>query len=127
VLDVTLTVIVQLAPAPTLPPLSATLEPPAVADAVPLPHVVEAFGVLPIVTFAGKVSVNATPVSATALADVFATVIVKTDVPPTEIGVGLNALLSVTFGALTTSVAVAAVVFVAPCVLVSALAGMVLT
>ena len=126
-LDVTLTVTVQLAPAPTLPPLSATLEPPAVADAVPLPHVVEAFGVLPAVTPLGNVSVNATPVSATAFAAVFATVIVKTDVPPTEIGVGLNALLSVTFGALTTSVAVAAVVFVAPCVLVSALAGMVLT
>jgi hypothetical protein len=109
-----LTVIVHVAPALTLPPLSATLEPPAVADAVPLPHVVEAFGVLPIVTFAGKVSVNATPVSATALADVFATVIVKTDVPPTEIGVGLKALLSVTFGALTTSVAAAAEAFVAP-------------
>jgi hypothetical protein len=105
---------VQLALALTLPPVNATLEPPAVADAVPLPHVVEAFGVLPIVTFAGKVSVNATPASATALADVFATVIVKTEVPPTEIGVGLNALLSVTFGALTTSVAAAAEAFVAP-------------
>jgi len=68
----------------TLPPLSATLEPPAVADAVPLPHVVEAFGVLSDRHVCGKVSVNATPVSATALADVFATVIVKTDVPPTR-------------------------------------------
>jgi hypothetical protein len=124
--DVTFTVIVQLAPAPTLPPVNATLDPPAAAEAVPLPHVVEAFGVLPIVTFAGSVSVNAMPVSATALAAVFATVIVKTEVPPTEIGVGLKALVNVTFGALTASVAVAALVLVAPCVLVSALAGIVL-
>jgi hypothetical protein len=45
---------------------------------------------------------------------VFATVIVRTEVPSTGIEAGPKTLESVTFGALTTSVAVAAEAFVAP-------------
>jgi len=56
VLDVTVTLTVHVAPAARFPPVNATLFPPAVAEAVPLPHVVEAFGVPAIVTFAGSVS-----------------------------------------------------------------------
>jgi hypothetical protein len=111
---VTFTVTVHVAPAPTAPPVSATLEPPAVADAVPLPHVVAALGVEAILTPLGNESVKATPVSATALEAVFATVIVRTEVPSTGIEAGPKTLESVTFGALTTSVAVAAEAFVAP-------------
>ena len=78
---VTDTVIVHVAFAARLPPLSATLEPPAVALTVPPPHVVDAFGVDAIVTPAGNVSVNDMPLSATAPASVFGMVIVSVDVP----------------------------------------------
>ena len=124
---VTFTVIVQVADAPTLPPLSATLEPPAVAETLPLPHVVEAFGVAAMATFAGRASASAMPRSATAPLAVLATVIVSVETPVGAIVAGLKALLSVTFGTETVSVAVAGVLLVAPCALVTAFAGIVLT
>jgi len=73
---------------------------------VPLPHVVAALGVEAILTPLGNESVKATPVSATALEAVFATVIVRTEVRLPDRG-RTEDLESVTFGALTTSVAVA--------------------
>src|SRR5882724_9087626 len=64
---VTFTVTVQVLLAATVPPVSETLPEPATAVAVP-PHVlVNPFGVATTIP-AGKLSVNATPVSATALA-----------------------------------------------------------
>ena len=124
---VTFTVTVHVAAAPTLPPLSATREPPGAAVTLPLPHVVEAFGVAAIATLAGKASVSAMPLSATDPLAVFAIVIVSAEMPVSGIVAGLKALLSVTFGTETVSVAVAGVLLVAPCALVTALAGMVLT
>ena len=123
---VTLTVIVHVAPAPTLPPVKATLVPPDGAVTVPLPQVVEP-GVRPIVTPVGSVSWSARPVSAIAPLAVLATVSVSVETLPTKIDDGLNAFVNVTFGAATVSVAVAGAVLVAPCALVMALAGIVLT
>ena len=61
---VTLTKIVQVAPAPMLPPESVTDAPPAVACTLPLPQVVDALGDAAIVTPPGSVSVSAIPLSA---------------------------------------------------------------
>ncbi len=123
----TVTPIVQVAPLATLPPLRLTVVPPAVAPTVPAPHVVVAFGVAAIVTPVGSASESARPVNATLLAAVFATVSVNVDVPPGAIDAATNALVSVTFGAVTVSVAVATAVFDAPCVLVTPPTGIVLT
>jgi hypothetical protein len=115
VLDVTVTLTVHVAPAARFPPVNATLFPPAVAEAVPLPHVVEAFGVPAIVTFAGSVSVKARFVSAAAPDAVLAIVSSSTDVPPTRICAGVNVLLNATAGAtFTVSVSVAGAPLVAP-------------
>jgi len=81
---------------------------------VPLPPRRRRVGRRGDLTPLGSESVKATPVSATALEAVFATVIVRTEVPSTGIEAGPKTLESVTFGALTTSVAVAAEAFVAP-------------
>jgi hypothetical protein len=71
------------------------------------------------------VSVNATPESATAPGAVFGMVIVKSDVPPAEIAVGKNALLSVMPARLIVKFAVAGAKFVAPWVVVNASVAMV--
>ena len=128
VAPVTFTEIVQVALAATDPPVSATLVPPAVAVATPAPQVVDTVGVAAMKMPEGSASETARLLKAEADAPVFATVIANVEIPLTEIVVGENAFVSVTFVALpTSSVAVAAIVLVMPCVDVSALAGMVLT
>jgi hypothetical protein len=106
-----------------LPPESATLPPDAVA--VP-PQVVAAFGVTAAVTFVGNVSVRATPLNATALVAVFATVIVRVDAPPKTIDVGEKVFAIATGGA-TVNVAVAGALLVTPCVVETLEAATVLT
>lgn len=101
------TVIVQVALAPTLPPLSDALVAPGAALTVAPPavlQVVVAAGDAATVIPDGRLSVSDTPVRATAPAAVFAIVIVSVDVPPPAIGLGLNALVTVTFGGLLTAV-----------------------
>ena len=110
-----------------LPPVKATLPPPAGAVTAPLPHVVEAAGAVAIVTPDGSVSVSDIAVSAIAPLAVLATEIVRREIPDGAIVEGANALLSVTPGASTVSVAVAGVVLVAPCALDTALDGIVFT
>ncbi len=116
---------VQVAPAASVPPVSPNEVAPATAVSVP-PQVVTPPGVAPIVTPKGSPSFSARPVSATAFAAVFATVTVSVDVPFCGIVDGENALVTVTGGAIV-SVAVAGPPLVAPCVLVTLLAGIVLT
>jgi hypothetical protein len=88
---VTFTVSVQLLLAATVPPVSETLPEPATAVAVP-PHVlVKPFGVATTMP-TGKVSVNATPVSATALAAGLVMVKVNDVVPFNGIAAAPNAL-----------------------------------
>ena len=107
-----------------LPPLSDTLVAPGVAVTVP-PHVVDAFGVDATVTPAGKLSVSAMPVSATAPTAVFGMVIVSVDVLPVVNVAGENDLVMLD-GAVTVRSAVVGAVLVTFCVSVSALAGIVL-
>lgn len=96
---VTDTVMVQFKPAARPPPVSATLDPPLVAVAVPEPQVVAAFGVAATTTPVGNVSVNARPESAVAPVAVFLTVTVKVEVPFGAMLVGEKALVTVTAGA----------------------------
>jgi len=115
VAPVTITLIMQLPPAPIEPPVSEIV-PGAVVVSVPPPQVVE----LPFATVrpAGRVSVNATPVIAS---DAFGLVIVNVSdvVVPTGIVAAPNALLIVG-GAATVTVAVLLVVPVPPLVEVTA-------
>jgi hypothetical protein len=99
VLLVTVTTIVQVAFAATLPFASATVDAPAVAVTVPAPQVVDAFGVGAIVMPAGNVSASVMPESGADPVAVFATEIVSVEVPPGAIVMGENAFASVTFGA----------------------------
>ncbi len=115
--DVTFTVTVQVAPAPTAPPLRLSVVP--ANDTVPGEQVVAAFGAAAKVTFAGSVSESDRPLSATLPVAVLATVMVSADVAPVTMAAGVNVLLNVTLGAATVSVAVASAPLVAPCVLVS--------
>jgi hypothetical protein len=121
---VTLTDIVQLLAAPIVALVSTSVDPPAVALAVPEAQVVAALGVAAIVTPVGSVSVRPAPVSATAPVAVFAMVTVNVEVAPEAIDVGENALESVTGGA-TSRVALAGELLVAPCVVVNELVGIV--
>ncbi len=105
--------IVQVPVAAREPPAKLRPSAPAVAVTVP-PQLVVVAGVAATTTFTGNVSLNDRFVSALAPTAVFAMVTVRVEVPPTEIGLGENALLMVTFGAATVSVALAAVVVVAP-------------
>jgi len=118
-------VIVQLALPGILPAASATLAAPATAVTVP-PQVVVAFGVAAIVRFAGNGSVNPTPVSATEPAARFWIPIVIVEVPPGTIEVGENVLVIETGGA-TVKVAVAGDPLLAPSLVVTLAAGIVLT
>ena len=109
-----------------LPAASEIAVAPAAAFTVPLPHVVDAFGTAATVTPSGSVSETPRPCSAAAPGAVLAIEIVSVETPPTTIGVGLKALLSVTFGAgITVSVALAGAELLAPCVVESAPAGIV--
>lgn len=122
--DVTLTVIVHVAPAASAPPESVTLLVPLVV-AVP-PHVVAGFGAAASTTPAGSVSLNPTLVSAMALVPVFATAIVKVEIPVGTISTGANTLLTETgAGLVTFSGAVAGAGFVTFCALETAPAGIV--
>jgi hypothetical protein len=123
---VTATLTVQVAPAASVPPLSPSVLPAAVAATTP-PQLVVVAGVAATTTLAGNVSENVTLVSAIAPTAVFASVTVNVDVPPIAIGLGENAFVTVMLGAATVSVAVAGVALVAPCVVTSVLAGIVLT
>lgn len=87
-----------------VPPVSETVPDPAVAVGVPLQVLLNAFG-FATTRFAGKLSVNPTPVNPT-VADGLVMVMVIVVVPPTEIAVGLNALVIVG-GATTVIVSVA--------------------
>ena len=78
---VTLTVTVHVAPAPRLAAESVTFVSPAFALTVPVPQVVDAFGVGATLTPVGSASVNCMPESAMDPAEVFAIVIVSADVP----------------------------------------------
>ena len=120
-----MTDIVHDDPAVMLAPLIASVDPPASADAVPAAHVVVALGTDATTTPLGNVSVNAAPVTFTAPAPVLLIVTVSVDVAPALMLVGENALLIVTGGA-TVSVADAGELLVAPCVVESAPAGIVL-
>lgn len=119
---VTLTVIVQVTFAASVPVASVTLVPPATAVTVPAGHVVAAFGVAAIVKPEGKVSVSDIPDSATAPAAAFAIVIVKSDELPAAIVAGANAFVSPMLPRPIVRFAVAGAVFVTPCVVVRALA-----
>jgi hypothetical protein len=124
--DVTETVIAQLALAGSEAPESATLVAPAAAVTVPLVHVVAAFGAGATFTLAGSVSVTPTAVSAIAVFEVFATVIVRVEVPFTAIAAGAKLFVTASPDALPTlSSADAAAPLVAPCVVTIALAGIV--
>ena len=116
-----MTVTVQLPFAGMVAPLTPTV--PLVWLAVPGAQVVAALAAC-VVTPAGKVSVNAVPVKATAF--VLPSVIVKVLVPPGAMLVGLNALTTVG-GDKTVSVADVGVVFEPPLVVVTPPAGIVLT
>ena len=111
---VTFTVTVHVAPAPRLPPESATFVSPALALTVPAPQVVDAFGVGATLTPAGSASVNCMPESAMDPGAVFAIVMVSAEVPCRWIVAGENALLMVTPGAMTLRSAVAAPALLAP-------------
>jgi hypothetical protein len=88
---VTFTVIVQVLLEAAVPPVNETLPDPAVAVAVPPQVLVNPLGVATTIP-AGNVSVNATPVSATALAAGFVIVKVSEVIPFRTTVVGLNAL-----------------------------------
>lgn len=120
---VTETVIEHVAPAATVPPLSATVPPLAETD--PAPHVVDAFGVAATVTPPGNVSVSDIPLNATAPIAVLGMVMVNVDVPPDGIDVGANAFVMAT-GAVMVRFAVAGVAFDTPCVSFKAAMGIVL-
>jgi len=93
---VTSTVIVQVAPAPTLPPESETPAPPGAAVTVPAPHVVDAFGVA-CDRHAGRKRIGERDArERDDPAARFETVIRSADVPPLTIDAGVNVLLSVT-------------------------------
>ncbi len=83
-------------------------------------------GVAATVTLVGSASLTARFVNATAPVPVFAIVSVSADVAPAAIVAGAKALVSVRFAAVTVRFAVAADAFVAPCVVVSAFAAIVL-
>ena len=87
---VTLTLIVQLEPTAIDPPVSEIEPDPAVAVAVPPQVLLSAFGV-ETTNPDGSVSVNATPDSASVLADGLVSVNVSVLVPVTDTWVGLNA------------------------------------
>jgi hypothetical protein len=127
IVPVTDSVIVQVAPAARLAPPSVTLDPPGAAVTVPLGHVVAAFGVAAIVTFAGSASVSASDVSATALAALLLTEIVNVDVAPGAIVAGAKLFATVTPVVPMLSVACAGATFVTAWVVVTAPAGIVLT
>src|SRR5438874_2050775 len=91
-----------------LPPVKLMLVDPATAVAVPLQVFDNPFGVA-TTSPVGKVSVNATPVSATVLAAGFVIVKVSVVVPFSGMLVGLNAL-AITGGATTVRTAVLLVV-----------------
>jgi hypothetical protein len=124
--DVTDTLNVQVAPAARLVPESPTVVPPAFAAVAPPVQVVDALGSVAIVTFAGRLSVRPIDERATAVAAVLAIVTVSVDVPFTAIAAGEKLFASVIPETLPTlSAAVAGVPFVAPCVVVTVLAGIV--
>src|SRR5689334_3437193 len=88
---VTSTLTVQLLLAATAPPVSEMLPEPAVAVTVPVQVPPSPFGVA-TTRPAGSVSVNATPVSATAFAAGLVMVKVNVETPFTPMAVGLKAL-----------------------------------
>ncbi len=96
---VTVTTIVHVAFAATLPFARARLDAPATAVTVPAPQVVDAFGVGAIVMPAGSASASVMPESGAEPLAVFATEMVSVDVPPGAMVTGENAFASVTFGA----------------------------
>ena len=98
---VTFTVIVQELPAAIVPPVSETLPEPAMAVAVPPQVLVSPFGVATS-KLDGKVSVKATPTSATVFAAGFVIVSVSVEGAVGKITVGLNAL-AITGGVTTVS------------------------
>lgn len=102
---VTLTVIVQLLPAATVPPVSDTLPVPDTAVTVPPQVLFRPLGVAITVPL-GSVSVNDTPVSAAVLTAGLVMVKVSVVASFSAIAVGLNALLIVG-GATTVMLAVA--------------------
>jgi hypothetical protein len=127
----TLTTTVQELFTATLPPVRLMLLPPAVAEAVPPQLLVKPFGVATTKP-AGSVSLNATPLCATALATGLVMVKVSVLVPLSGIEWGLNAL-AMDGGPTTVSVSVAVfpvpplVELTAPEVLVKAPAAMPVT
>jgi hypothetical protein len=125
VAPVTLTVIVQVPFAFNVPADNATLAEPAAAATVPPSQVVAALGVEAIVRPLGSVSVSAMPLSATEPAAVFGIVMVSVEIPPAGMVAGAKAFASVMVLRLTVRFAVADAGFVTPCVVVSALIGIV--
>lgn len=103
---VTFALIVQLAPAFTLPPVKVTDVIPAMVevDTTPLPQVVFKVCGDAMLTPAGRLSVSPMPVRLTAPGAVLAIVIVSVEVPPDAIVDGLNCLLTSTFEAVLTLV-----------------------
>src|SRR4029077_11221027 len=108
---VTLTLTVQDEAAATVAPVKLTVPEPATAVGVPLQVPPRLFGVATTIP-AGRVSVNATPVSATALAAGLVMVNVSVETPFTAITVGLNAFAME--GGATTSIEAEAVPPVPP-------------
>jgi len=114
VVAVTFTTSVQLLLTAMLPPVSEMLPVPCTAVGVPPQLLVKPLGVA-TTSPAGKVSVNATPASATVLAAGFVMVNVNAETPFTVIDVGLNAFV-IEGGATTARAAVLLVVPVPPSV-----------
>jgi hypothetical protein len=123
--ELTATVKLQVTLAPIAAPASATVVPAAIAATAPPQDVVVA-GVVAIFRPEGKASLRARPVRLTALAAVFATVIVSVEATFWMTDVGEKLLLIVTGGAICSD-AVAGVALVAPCAVVTPFAGIVLT
>src|ERR1041384_650195 len=103
---VTFTVTVQEPLAGIEPPVRVTVEPPVGAVTVP-PQVV--VGLPETTTPLGNVSVSAAVIVATVLLGLF-NVMVRVEAPPEVIFAGRNALLSVTWGAVTLKSATATTV-----------------
>jgi hypothetical protein len=123
---VTLTESAHDAPAASVAPESASVVPPALADALPAVQVVAAFGVVAIVRPVGNVLLSASAVSGIAELPVFAMLIVSVVVAPGSIDVGANVGVTASDdGVFTVSIALADARLVTFCVELTASAGIV--
>lgn len=120
-----MTLTVHVAFAASVPPERAIVVPPAVAAALPAPHVVDAFGVAAIMTPAGNVSVSASALNGTAPTIVLGMVIVKSETAPATIDGGAKASVGARPLFVIVSELEDGAAFETPCVVPRAFAGIV--